>query len=48
MKVIDFKHVSKIRNENHKKTDKILIEDFLNLLHNQQLDFNNSFYSPFF
>ena len=31
--------------ENHKKTDKILIEDFLNLLHNQQLDFNNSFYS---
>ena len=31
--------------ENHKKTDKILIEEFLNLLQNQQLDFNNSFYS---
>ena len=30
---------------NHKKTDKILIEDFLSSLHNQQLDFNNSFYS---
>tara|TARA_B100000902_G_scaffold340659_1_gene343600 strand:+ start:17 stop:1510 length:1494 start_codon:yes stop_codon:yes gene_type:complete len=31
--------------ENHKKTDKVLIEGFLDLLHKQELDFNNSFYS---